>query len=111
MTVSGVEGRLLRMNASWAGGSGRRQMVLCDWDGDGMLDLVANSRSVNLLRNVGEKNGFVFKDEGRLTDTALAGHTTCPTVADVNGDGVKELIIGAEDGFLYCYPRSETKMP
>ncbi len=107
----GADERLLRMNASWAGGSGRRQMVLCDWDGDGKPDLVANSRNMNLLRNIGGQGEFVFRDEGRLVDAVLAGHTTCPTVADVNGDGVKELIIGAEDGFLYCYQRDETKMP
>jgi len=106
-----AESCLLRMNAAWAGGSGRRQMVLCDWDGDGRQDLVANSQNMNLLRNVGEKDAYVFKDEGPLVDTALAGHTTCPAVADFDGDGEMELIIGAEDGFLYWYPRGETKKP
>jgi hypothetical protein len=72
---------------------------------------VANSRSVNLLKNVGEKDEFVFKNEEPLLDLVLAGHTTCPTLADLDGDGVKELIIGAEDGFLYHYARSETKNP
>ena len=100
---SAKEAGWLRMNGIWAGGSGRRQMVLCDWDGDGKLDLVANSHSVNLLRNVGEKGAFVFKDEGPLVNNLLAGHTTCPTLADLDRDGVKELIIGAEDGFLYHY--------
>ncbi len=109
--LSDVDTRLLRLNASWAGGSGRRQMVLCDWDGDGRLDLLANSRNSNLLRNVGEKDTYDFKDEGPLVDALLAGHTTCPTVADVDGDGVKELIVGAEDGFLYCYRHSESRKP
>ena len=105
------EEALLRLNGSWAGGSGRRQMILCDWDGDGDFDLVSNSRSMNLLRNVGEKGSFAFKEEGALVDGVLAGHTTCPALADVDGDGKKELVIGAEDGFLYSYRRSDTRFP
>jgi hypothetical protein len=108
---SGTEARWFRANGIWAGGSGRRQMILCDWDGDGQLDLVANSKSMSLFRNVGEKGSFVFRDEGPLTGAVLAGHTTCPTLADFDRDGVKELIVGAEDGFLYHYVRAETKKP
>ncbi len=108
---SGTEARWFRANGIWAGGSGRRQMVLCDWDGDGQLDLVANSKSMNLLKNVGGEGAFVFKDDGPMVDAALAGHTTCPTLADLDEDGVKELIIGAEDGFLYHYSHWETKKP
>ncbi len=111
VSLSETEERRFRANGTWAGGSGRRQMVFFDWDGDGQPDLVANSKNMNLLRNVGEKGSFVFKDEGPLIDTVLAGHTTCPTMADLDRDGVKELIVGAEDGFLYHYTRSETRKP
>jgi hypothetical protein len=55
-----------------------------------------------LLRNLGERDGFtIFRDEGPLADTPLAGHTSSPTVIDLDGDGLPELLVGAEDGFFY----------
>lgn len=93
---------LLRLNAGRAGKSGRRKIDLVDWDGDGRLDLLVNSTSVHWLRNVGAREGVTqFADEGSLTSVKLAGHTTSPTTVDWDGDGRRELLIGAEDGFLY----------
>jgi VCBS repeat protein len=96
------DGELLRLNPKQAGGSGRRKFALADWDGDGRTDLLVNSRNINLLKNVAETGGeFVFKNAGELDDRKLAGHTTCPTVVDWDKNGVPDLLIGAEDGFLY----------
>ena len=93
---------LLRLNAGRAGRSGRRKIDLVDWDGDGRLDLLVNSTSANWLRNMGDRNGqTLFSDEGPLASTRLAGHTTSPATVDWNGDGKREVLIGAEDGFLY----------
>ncbi len=41
--------------------------------------------------------------KGRWWDALLAGHMTCPSLADLDWDEVKKLIIGAEDLFLYHY--------
>ena len=38
---------------------------------------------------------------GRLDEQKLAGHSTSPSVIDLTGDGVPELLIGGEDGFIY----------
>ena len=93
---------LLRLNSGIAGRSGRRKLCMVDYDGDGRLDLLANSRSVNMLRNVSEEDGkHVFKDIGPMDATVLAGHTTSPTVVDWDRDGVPDLLVGAEDGFFY----------
>jgi len=93
---------VLRLNDGAAGGSGRRKFCLVDWDSDGKLDLLVNSSSVNFLRNVGKKPGeFVFRDEGLVCSIRLAGHTTSPTTVDWNRDGTPDLLIGAEDGYLY----------
>ncbi len=93
---------LLRLNDGRAGRSGRRKIDLVDWDGDGRLDLLGNSTSVHFMRNLGNKDGrTLFKDLGAIIATKLAGHTTSPTTVDWNADGERELLVGAEDGFLY----------
>jgi hypothetical protein len=51
---------------------------------------------------MGERDGkTVMEWRGPLTDEVLAGHTTSPTTVDWDGDGHRDLLIGAEDGFLY----------
>ncbi len=104
---------LLRLNDGAAGRSGRRKFCLIDWDGDGDSDLLVNSLNINLLRNTGTENGMtVFQDMGPLSERRLAGHTTSPTVVDWNGDGVPDLLAGAEDGRFYHLqnPRSDSKL-
>ena len=60
---------LLRLNAAWAGGSGRRKFCFGDWDRDGKIDLLVNSLNVNFLRNVAdEKNNWIFSDEGPVAE-------------------------------------------
>ncbi|MHB8973380.1 MAG: FG-GAP repeat domain-containing protein [Pirellulaceae bacterium] len=100
-----AQGQPLRLNANRAGKSGRRQFCFADWDGDGRLDLLVDSRSVNLLRNVSSPDHpWAFQDVGPLDDRHLAGHNTSPTVVDWNRDGRPDLLIGAEDGHLYYRP-------
>ena len=99
--------RPLRLNAGVAGRSGRRKFCFADWDGDGRLDLLVNSRSVNLLRNVStDQRPWAFLDEGPIDERRLAGHTTSPTVVDWNGDKKPDLLIGAEDGHFYYQPHN-----
>ncbi|MDA3927061.1 MAG: VCBS repeat-containing protein [Kiritimatiellae bacterium] len=96
------KGKPLQLNKNKAGGSGRRKLCLADWDGDGKVDILANSKNVTLYRQTKSANGkFFFKSEGDLSEHRLAGHTTSPTLADFNGDGIPELVCGAEDGYLY----------
>lgn len=100
-------GRPLRLNSHAAGKSGRRKFCFADWDGDGRIDLLVNSRSVNLLRNVStDARPWAFLDEGSLYLNRLAGHTTSPTVVDWNGDQKPDLLIGAEDGHFYFQPNN-----
>ena len=93
----------LRLNSGRAGGSGRRKLCFADWDGDGRLDLLVNSRpNVNFLRNLGVVDGvYTFGDMGPVSDRVLAGHTTSPAVVDWNRDRVPDLLVGAEDGHFY----------
>lgn len=105
-------GHPLRMTGGWAGRSGRRKFILTDWTGDGKLDLLVNSENVTLLENISDKPGqFLFRDRGKVDDVILAGHTTSPAVVDWNEDGIPDLVVGGEDGFLYTMenPRTKTK--
>jgi len=96
------KGRPLRLNPRKAGKSGRRKFVLADWDGDGRRDLLINGKNIDLMRNVADRPGeYVFADPVPLADHKLAGHTTCPTIVDWDRNAVPDLLIGAEDGFLY----------
>ncbi|MHC4728015.1 MAG: VCBS repeat-containing protein, partial [Planctomycetota bacterium] len=93
---------LLRMNEGIAGRSGRRKFCFADWDLDGRLDLLVNSRNINFLRNISkDQNRHLFKDQGMVDSRILAGHTTSPTVVDWDKDDIPNLLVGAEDGFLY----------
>lgn len=92
----------LRLNGGKAGGSGRIKICFSDWDGDGDLDLFANSRNIRFLKNEGIKDGkVVFASLGNLCETRLAGHSTSPTAVDWDRDGRPDILAGAEDGHFY----------
>lgn len=44
-----------------------------------------------------------MQPRGTVVSAKLAGHNPTPNVADWNGDGKLDLIIGAEDGFFYYF--------
>ncbi len=96
------QGRPLRLNSGTAGRSGRRKLVIADWDGDGARDILVNSENATLLRQVKSADGkWLFRDEGLIGERKISGHTTSPAVVDWNGDGVPDLLVGAEDGRFY----------
>ncbi|WP_289065385.1 VCBS repeat-containing protein [uncultured Alistipes sp.] len=93
---------LLRLNDGIGGQSGRRKICFADWDGDGRMDLIVDSQNAAWFRNVREENGEVWYEYmGNLSDRVLAGHTTCPTPVDWDGDGRPDLLLGAEDGHFH----------
>ncbi|MDE7442751.1 MAG: VCBS repeat-containing protein, partial [Muribaculaceae bacterium] len=99
--VNDAEG-LLQLNEVKAGWSGRRKICFLDWDGDGLKDLLVDSKNVAWFRNVKEENGEVWYEYmGDLRKWPLAGHSTCPTPIHWRKDGVPELLVGAEDGHFY----------
>ena len=98
---------LLRLNDGIGGQSGRRKICFADWDGagndgDGRTDLIVDSQNAAWFRNVREEEGEVWYEYmGNLSDRVLAGHTTCPTPVDWDGDGRPDLLLGAEDGHFH----------
>lgn len=82
--------------------------TLGDLDGDGDLDLLIGESSgqLNLYRNVGSTSAPRFElvsDEFQYLDV---GRRSAPLLADLDGDGTLELLIGAEDGTLQLWRRA-----
>ncbi len=103
-------GKPLQLNPKTAGRSGRRKICLTDWDMDGKLDLLANSKNVDFYQNVKEVNGKIYLlNKGQVSDKKLAGHTTSPTTVDWDNNNIPDLLIGAEDGYLYYMQNPKTK--
>ncbi len=100
-----AQGKPLQLAAGRAGKSGRRKIELADWDGDGDLDLIVDSDSAAWYENTGTQARPVLTPRGDLVPRKLPGHNPCPNVADWNGDGRIDVLIGAEDGFLYFFDR------
>jgi len=80
-----------------------------DWDGDGLTDIVFGSGFGYLLlfRNRGTLSEpkyptgeYLFDTEGRLID---AGYMSNPEIADFDGDGVNDLLIGHTGGKVIWY--------
>jgi hypothetical protein len=105
-----AQGQPLLLAAGRAGKSGRRKIELADWDGDGDLDLIVDSDSAAWYENTGNQERPVLVFRGDLVPRKLPGHNPCPNVADWNGDGRLDLLIGAEDGFLYFFERRFLEM-
>jgi len=74
--------------------------ALADLDGDGDLDMIVGEASgeLNLYRNVGTNTAPNFE---LVTDKFQAidvGRRSAPALADVDGDGRADLLLGSEDG-------------
>ena len=101
-----ARGQAVRLNGKRAGGSGRRKLHAIDWDGDGDLDLLENSTNADLLENLGTEEGeTLLMPRGPLSDRRLAGHTSSPCTANFFGTEKRDLLVGAEDGYLYLMRR------
>lgn len=96
------KGQQLNLTRGRAGKSGRRKLQIVDWDQDGRLDILFNSVNADLYLNVGTKDGLVLlMNQGPMDPRKISGHTSSPTVVDLNRDGIPELLVGAEDGYFY----------
>lgn len=100
----------IQLNPKRAGGSGRYKIHVVDWDGDGRLDFLINSTNADFFRNEKTIDGkTVLKSMGPLSTRKLGGHTSSPCTVDWDQDGVRDLIVGGEDGYLYWMQNPRSK--
>ncbi|MEZ6135402.1 MAG: exo-alpha-sialidase [Pirellulaceae bacterium] len=91
-----------QLNAGTCGRSGRVKLSIVDWDGDGRMDVLANSENAVWYRNCETRDGLiVLKKVGNLADRNVAGHTSSPAVCDFDHDGKPDLLVGSENGRIY----------
>ncbi|MEP7381795.1 MAG: VCBS repeat-containing protein [Gemmatimonadota bacterium] len=87
---------------------GRRSTpAFADLDGDGKPDLLLGSEDggVQLWRNVSDAGTVRFARDS--TFVVASDAYSAPSVGDVNGDGVAELIVGGVSGGAWWYARAK----
>jgi hypothetical protein len=79
--------------------------ALGDLDGDGDLDLVSGESSgeVNLWRNEGSRTGFDFRLVTDRLEGIDPGRRSRPALADWDGDGRSDLILGSESDGVWLW--------
>ena len=91
----------------------RAYPCIVDFDADGKTDLIAGSADgmfyfysgtgMNTNYELGPKTLLTDKDGNPLS----VGAYSSPALADIDCDGVDEIVSGSEDGGIYCFKRIE----
>jgi len=79
-----------------------------DFENDGLLDLIIGESGNNLnhyKQDAPNSTNFVLITEefGGISP----GYTTAPVFADINGDGLDDLLVGVEHGGIHYFQRDE----
>ncbi len=79
--------------------------TLGDIDGDGLIDLVVGESSgdINVYRNTGTPSAPAFTLVSDQFQGIRSGRRSAPHLADLDGDGRADLLIGAEPGELHLW--------
>jgi hypothetical protein len=79
--------------------------ALGDLDGDGLVDVVVGLENGSLVfyRNIGTETNPVWVLDTSYLDNVSVGGYAAPFIYDMNGDGVKDLVVGSEEGLIYCF--------
>ena len=78
-----------------------------DLDGDGLMDLLIGRWEGTLLyfHNIGNASADIFTQEANpfITDSIYVGNWSTPAIADLDKDGIADILIGNESGTLAYY--------
>jgi hypothetical protein len=110
----GDGGNRIVRDSSQCGPPGNNSGCITDWNNDGLHDVVYGTSSGYLIvaENTGTKENPAFQRRRLLYDTTGkpidVGYDSCPHVTDWNGDGRKDLLVGAEKGCILYYENRRT---
>lgn len=85
---------------------GKASPCVVDWNEDGKMDLVMGNGSgeIFVYLNEGTNEQPIFGKPIKLNGGSLdVGSNSCPEVADWDGDGKKDLIIGNDNGEIFVF--------
>ena len=93
-----------------------------DWDGDGLIDLIATQnlfgedrRSLLFLKNVGTREEPVFRQPVGLAlwgeTISFSSHGLQPSVLDFDGDGSPDIVAGTESGYFILFRHAALTRP
>jgi hypothetical protein len=84
-------------------------LAVADWNGDGLLDLIVGDiqGTVSVYLNEGTKQQYAFGRPTHLKanhkEIRVPGGDAGPCVADWDGDGLLDLVVGCGDGSVIFY--------
>ena len=99
-------GEIMRLNDGLAGGAAGASLCLCDWDGDGQLDLFTQQRQRHVLpQHLDRRIAVHVPRHGHAGLQATGRPPHQSHGGQLDRDGKLDLLIGAEDGFFYYQPK------
>lgn len=105
----GCKSRLLTEEAAPLTDSEGRQLsvssysapVLCDVDGNGVLDILCGAGDGKVYLFLGQ-GGLEFKPMGAVIEAGLSGQVL-PDYGDLDGDGIADVVCGSNEGKLLVF--------
>lgn len=84
--------------------------ALADVDGDGLLDIVVGDRNGRLewIKNAGTKKQPLWRPGGLFFAGIAVGSSSVPLFADLDGDGLVDLLVGNGRGQIVFYRNTGT---
>jgi hypothetical protein len=87
--------------------------VIADWNEDGCIDMLVGNESpgnIRLYLNDGGGSSPVFSSFTLIQDgtSNIEHYRNAPQVCDMDGDGGKDIVLGANDGNVYYYRNQGT---
>ncbi|MCX6269787.1 MAG: FG-GAP-like repeat-containing protein [Bacteroidetes bacterium] len=80
---------------------------MADFDNNGKLEVIFGSQDGNVYFIKGDENGNGTIDSAEFAYFATgAAVYSSPAIADVDNDGSLEVIIGSDNGYIYCFSYS-----